>query len=289
VHINTGGYPNVIGNKLGNMTSVPSAGFDPIFFFWHSMVDRLGALWQAGHPGAWMDSVSNNVDLLPFRTTAAQVRYWKSAGARDVTALGYTYPELAKISDLDSLQEVVDELYVDQARGGSRGGFASDAPNIILTAQYETNEVGPFDLDIHYGKGHLLGSIVNFVTPQSADCGNCKKNKEEHHTVTSTILLTQNLQELYEEGKLESLDNLEQALSGKISWTCRSLALGEEGREIPESEFKSLRIVVSKRADAAGDGSRGGFVDSPPVPLKGITDGKPFGLRKGEEFKFDTE
>lgn len=40
VHVRTG----------GDMGSVPSAAYDPIFFLHHANIDRLWAIWQAQHP-----------------------------------------------------------------------------------------------------------------------------------------------------------------------------------------------------------------------------------------------
>jgi len=67
----------------------------------------------------------------------------------------------------------------------------------------------------------------------------------------------------------------------------------QSGKEISSEEFKSLQVGVSRRdpeGPPPGDGSRapgppsGGSFRS--TPLRGITDGKPFGLKRGEDFKY---
>src|SRR4029453_19534788 len=36
----------------GSMSAVPVAGFDPVFWSHHAMIDRLWYLWKLAHPGA---------------------------------------------------------------------------------------------------------------------------------------------------------------------------------------------------------------------------------------------
>lgn len=71
----------------------------------------------------------------------------------------------------------------------------------------------------------------------------------------------------------------------------------DANKEISSSEFKSLKVGVSKRVPGepeTGDGrSRGPGGDEPlvgggfhPVPLREITHGKPFGLHSGEDFQY---
>ncbi|KAG8983087.1 hypothetical protein FRB93_007678 [Tulasnella sp. JGI-2019a] len=83
VHVVTGGN--------GHMSSVPVAGFDPIFWMHHSNVDRVLALWQAIHYDQFMDANLANKDLLPFWN--GQQTFWHSTGARTLKPLNYTYPE----------------------------------------------------------------------------------------------------------------------------------------------------------------------------------------------------
>jgi tyrosinase len=67
----------------GDMGSVPTSAFDPIFWSHHCMIDRLWYLWQLQHgpnniPTDYLDKV-----LAPFSLTVAQVL--------DVRSLGYDY------------------------------------------------------------------------------------------------------------------------------------------------------------------------------------------------------
>ncbi|KAF8422533.1 hypothetical protein EV426DRAFT_643363 [Tirmania nivea] len=307
VHVNTGGYRT----KGGNMAVVPAAGFDPIFFLWHCNVDRIGAMWQAAND-AWMDDESNRTELFPFRFNDG---FWTSERCRYLPNMGYTYPDLALIKNRPSLIARVTDLYSDVQKPGPSFGALSrsievENPDLnvdeyVVTAKYETHEVGPFYLDVSLkigDKEELITSIVNFVSPLETGCANCEKGRAEHHTATTSTLISPKLRELYGEGKLSDLgqnlsDNIEQKLAESLQWKCYSLGGKEANKEIPSSEFTSLRVGVSRRVPeepVPGDGrSRGPGGDEPLVgggfrtlPLRGITQGKPFGLHSGEDFEY---
>lgn len=76
VHVWTGG-------RDGHMSQVPWAGFDPIFWAHHAMVDRIWRLWQVRHnafgppPSLWDQA------LPPFAMTVRQTL--------EVSLLGYDY------------------------------------------------------------------------------------------------------------------------------------------------------------------------------------------------------
>ncbi|MCA1731743.1 MAG: tyrosinase family protein, partial [Actinobacteria bacterium] len=56
----------------GTMGQVPTAGYDPLFYAHHSMIDRLWYLWQLRHPGTNPPSPIMQVALSPFPITIAQ-------------------------------------------------------------------------------------------------------------------------------------------------------------------------------------------------------------------------
>jgi tyrosinase len=67
----------------GTMGQIPLAGFDPIFWAHHTMIDRLWALWQLRHPGVLPDPGLLDQALSPFPMTVRQTL--------DINALGYDY------------------------------------------------------------------------------------------------------------------------------------------------------------------------------------------------------
>ncbi|RPB25948.1 Di-copper centre-containing protein [Terfezia boudieri ATCC MYA-4762] len=296
VHVNTGGYRT----KNGNMSSVPSAGFDPIFFLWHCNVDRIGAMWQAAND-AWMDNESNVEELIPFRYSCSE--FWTSDRCRYPQKLGHTYPDLALITDRNSLIARVADLYSDAPKGRLRAPVL-DVDEYVVTAKYETHEVGPFYLDISlkvHDKEILVSSIVNFVSPVEAGCASCQKAGAEHHTVTTSTLISPKLRELYEQGKLSGLghdlsNNIEQKLAESLQWKCYYASGDKANQEISSDEFTSLQVGVSRRVPEERRpivGPPGGPPDLIGVPfrnepLRRITDGKPFGLHLGEDFKYSS-
>lgn len=80
VHVNTG----------GDMQSVATASYDPIFYFHHCNVDRLWAEWQQAHPGTALPSNEQTFELPPF--ARPYTREWqRGAEVESTTALGYRY------------------------------------------------------------------------------------------------------------------------------------------------------------------------------------------------------
>lgn len=73
----------------GNMSSVATAAYDPIFHFHHCNVDRLGANWQAQHPGQ-VPNAEINLDLEPF--TRPFTNTWHRGGDFEhIQDLDYNY------------------------------------------------------------------------------------------------------------------------------------------------------------------------------------------------------
>mgnify|MGYP002630295746 CR=1 FL=1 len=116
-----------VGGLGGHFRFNTMAGFDPVFFLHHCNVDRVFALWQALYPDQWIEpslspqgtftipmntTVDVNTELTPFYRRAGD-RYYNSNDMRDVLALGYTYPELAKFQNLtmDKRRKVVFDMY----------------------------------------------------------------------------------------------------------------------------------------------------------------------------------
>lgn len=107
------GSVHVILGGDGHMSYPEFAAFDPIFYLHHANIDRLFALWQVVNPDSYIStntSDSPNIDsaLHPFRRT--QTEYWTSRTARDVTAFGYTYPELIGATR-ESVIASINQLY----------------------------------------------------------------------------------------------------------------------------------------------------------------------------------
>ena len=73
----------LIVERSGSMSAVPAAGYDPIFWAHHTMIDRLWRLWQMAHPGVDPGADLLDTILTPFAMTVADTL--------NVSALGYDY------------------------------------------------------------------------------------------------------------------------------------------------------------------------------------------------------
>lgn len=67
----------------GDMSEIPVAAYDPIFWAHHAMIDRLWRLWQLRHRTAAVPGSLLHRALPPFPMTVAQTL--------DMTSLGYDY------------------------------------------------------------------------------------------------------------------------------------------------------------------------------------------------------
>lgn len=73
----------------GDMSSVPTAGYDPIFFLHHANIDRLWAQWQATHPGP-MAADEAGLELAPFNRPFS-TQWQTGADVASTEAMGYRY------------------------------------------------------------------------------------------------------------------------------------------------------------------------------------------------------
>ncbi|KAH7125927.1 hypothetical protein EDB81DRAFT_698386 [Dactylonectria macrodidyma] len=109
VHNFTGGQD--LNNGLGQMSDVPVAAFDPVFWLHHTQIDRLLAIWQSLYWDLWWDKKepgTGNVKddtpdepLQPFHDKnngdpLADV--WTANKCRDWTNLNYQYDDLMALS-----------------------------------------------------------------------------------------------------------------------------------------------------------------------------------------------
>ncbi|CAG8730919.1 10571_t:CDS:2 [Gigaspora rosea] len=100
----------VLGGLGGHMSYVDLAAFDPMFFFHHTNVDRLLALWQ-GNVNEINQAIDENTDLTLFRKT--KTKFWKSSDVSHIEKPRYTYLEVEKVKGQDpkKLKAYVLELY----------------------------------------------------------------------------------------------------------------------------------------------------------------------------------
>jgi tyrosinase len=79
VHVRTG----------GDMGSVPTASYDPIFFLHHANIDRLWAQWQTSHPGS-LPASEAMFELPPFNRLFT-IQWQRGSDVESTDALGYRY------------------------------------------------------------------------------------------------------------------------------------------------------------------------------------------------------
>lgn len=103
----------------GDMGSVASAGFDPIFFLHHCNVDRIWWNWQQTNPGVAMPANEATHDLDPFNRPYS-TSWMQGADVESTDDLGYRYSNWCfwlppfKIWDLVAVQ--FDPIMLNQMR-----------------------------------------------------------------------------------------------------------------------------------------------------------------------------
>ncbi|CAI6340671.1 unnamed protein product [Periconia digitata] len=133
--VNIGNLETVHGSihdsfRDGHLQFPLTAAFDPIFYLHHANVDRQIAIWQAIYPDTFVepvrairqstftldafaaDPVGATTPLHPFHKNS-QGDFWTSDDVRQISTLGYTYPELADTPSNDTLKARVKALYED--------------------------------------------------------------------------------------------------------------------------------------------------------------------------------
>ena len=85
----SGVHGSVHGRTGGDMGSVPTAAYDPIFYLHHANVDRLWADWQIAHPGA-LPAAEASFQLQPFPRPYS-IAWQTGSDTESTDALGYRY------------------------------------------------------------------------------------------------------------------------------------------------------------------------------------------------------
>nr|CAG8600510.1 4416_t:CDS:2 [Entrophospora candida] len=201
---------DAVGGAGGHMTYPDIGGFDPIFFLHHANVDRLLAIWQACHPDVWIikndytvgsftnlpnQPIDEDTELTPFRRT--EDKCWTSKEVRNITDLGYNYPDLTK--SVDSHQ-----LWLDMLDYYHPNQYLQYHWKLTLTVL--KNKVGsPFQirvfLDLPNANAsipitslHFAGLISIFARGSETQCANCISNSEA--VVNGSVDLTTCMQKL---------------------------------------------------------------------------------------------
>lgn len=85
----SGVHGSVHGRTGGDMGSVPTAGYDPIFYLHHANVDRLWADWQVTHPGP-LPAAEASFQLQPFPRPYS-IAWQTGSDVESTDVLGYRY------------------------------------------------------------------------------------------------------------------------------------------------------------------------------------------------------
>ncbi|PPQ90313.1 hypothetical protein CVT25_007898 [Psilocybe cyanescens] len=143
IHTRTGGG--------GNMATVETAAFDPIFYLHHAQIDRIIDLWVRRH----RVGTQNAANLLPFRRT--QTTYWQSRDIAFNTSI-FNYSYNGPMNRMDSEESNLLE--------GAEVSVSE--PNKIHMADNEFN-------DMNEPMPEASSVVANSVTPEWSVRVQCKQ------------------------------------------------------------------------------------------------------------------
>ncbi|KAI5357467.1 Putative tyrosinase copper-binding domain, di-copper centre-containing domain superfamily, tyosinase [Septoria linicola] len=147
-------HNTVHNNICGTMCNLDTAAFDPIFWLHHANVDRIGALWNYLNPnirvtattsssGNYVFSSGRSRDAsftyMPFRGSNSNTDWWQPGQLYDVRSSGYTYPEIADLPSVSTLQTRVNNLYgngrTQQAVSVSKSKRGDEISQLLVSRQ----------------------------------------------------------------------------------------------------------------------------------------------------------
>ncbi|KAI6247240.1 Tyrosinase [Erysiphe necator] len=261
----------------GHMSFIDYAGFDPVFFMHHAMVDRCFAMWQILNPDSYVTPriavtstftlpvgqvQDTNTPLTPFFKDESR-NFWSSSDVRDIRKLSYDYAETSDANGISREQDVIvaiNRLYgptpgirrkkkreIDAQSISASGKYREWLANIQMpkSAQNAPYSVyiflGPFNDDPKYWSTdpNLAGVHTMFQSSMSME----RSNDDNSPMVTAAIPLTNALIEKIKTGDLASLsvEDITQWLEANLSYRI----LGLDGTEICEEDLPDFKITIA--------------------------------------------
>ncbi|KAI9665826.1 MAG: hypothetical protein M1821_003760 [Bathelium mastoideum] len=179
---------------LGQMSDVPVAAFDPVFFFHHCNIDHQFAIWQAlnpfdiynpsENPDRWFNpddpdfhKVDGTTKLAPFHhKTGAGWKFWDSNDCYSTAALGYEYDDLQRL-DNETDAGYRSRIICSLDRYHNTGQVLLDHPQPVAlgldsTAEVTDHHVFPdYIISVIYDRYALKGApyTIHFFLDQVTD------------------------------------------------------------------------------------------------------------------------
>ena len=268
VHFVVGGFDSR-RELFGHMVFSGYAAFDPIFYLHHANVDRLFAMWQALNPDSYLTDdteqfPNQDTELHPFRKTDDQ--YWTSRLARNITAFGYTYPELSDWNQ-ETVTAAVNDLYgpsqsIDKRR--KRLLIPATVAKGALSTKYDE-----YKAQIQISNAAVKGSfgICVFFGEPSSDESNytadpnfvglfgvfAPKDAPPSHKklIQGTVSLTEAVNKLISKKQLRDMTS--ESIRSYLNQNLRVRIIGDQSRGFDSANFQinvvSAELTVSNRKD----------------------------------------
>ncbi|MCJ1463962.1 hypothetical protein MMC07_002572 [Pseudocyphellaria aurata] len=272
---------------IGQMSDVPVAAFDPVFWLHHCNVDRQLAIWQTLNPDKWFDaplkSDTKPTDHLnPFHYDKNS-HSWDSNRARDWTHSNYQYDTLEPPKSVyNEHGELNRDLWIAELRRILNEKYSNTRHELLSSPRIEGNKndyiinilYDRYALDgqsytIHFFLGNIEGGPESYAThpnqigmvytfssgTDDARCANCKDQKDQGLLSTAQIHLTVPLLKYARDPAERGINNLipdevRNYLSANLTWKAEVLGRPIEMSRLPRTKIYVLKGTADHHSDA---------------------------------------
>lgn len=231
----------------GDMASVPSASYDPIFYFHHANVDRIWARWQLDHPGP-LPAAEASFELPPFNRPFS-TEWQRGSDVEATETLGYRYRTWCIILPPFRIWEVVRVVppfpieRIRAARLFARTRRMEDEPLEVRVFVNQPDATGRTATVGNIAFAGAFGFIGEGPAhgDNAAHCPECARlghtrGHAHHHTAAAHATGHHHPPAMVEERFDVALDisgALLHALGGEQETTLKLVAVNSDGNEVP--------------------------------------------------------
>lgn len=232
----------------GHMGPSAYTAFDPVFWLHHANVDRYVAIWQAVYPSTWMvrdinsqqgtftlDAINTptdgNTPLTPFHSNN-QGGFWTSNMVRNISKLGYTYPELMGNPSNNTIK----------AKINANWGNTASVSNLFAKRDDDGQKTSKDYLAlVTLAPGYAVEVSVGKTKPTAAGVFSTKFNRGNKAT-TGIVELSPALAEKSRSGQLGQTD--EDSVVEYLKKEFAFVVTNDRGEEVEPANVPDLIVTV---------------------------------------------
>jgi len=241
------------------MANPELAGFDPVFWLHHAMVDRAMTLYQDSHPKAWL--ASSTIGVGTYALAAGSTKDSKtvlapfgitSDKARDTKSFNYNYADLASGQ---SPAEIINGLYGNRPAAQTKRSTEDSSEMHEYTANIQVDLPGSegsfnvfiFDGEVDNAEPSTWYTDADFIGVHGFFTNNDAQGNGED-LATAAVSLTPALERRVASGKLADMKPktvAEYFERNKVYWRVVERVLDHYDQEIELSQIPQLDVTLA--------------------------------------------